>query len=286
MEMIASQPNIKAACEPLLFNRDILDDYLVQRRDRYISLNKKESDNLKDYFSKLANGELYHGRTYNNILSKEHSFITNRTVFKILRGNDLIEWFEKNFDGEIIYLIRHPISISLSRIRNKWDNYIDLYLESEYFKGNQLNKSQIKFINSINKTGTKLEKFVLSWCLENYKIYNKVKKKKKYNLISYEELTINTKGISKYLAKKLDLNDWEVMYRTTNNPSAGIKHSTNKIKKSIVKKDKEYLIRRWKEEVGDKEEKQCFDILNEFNIDLYEYGNFMPVDKYIISDYI
>jgi len=54
----------------------------------------------------------------------------------------LMDWFTKNFDIEVIYLIRHPIPTALSILNRKWGNTAKTFLENEYFQKNFLDKKK------------------------------------------------------------------------------------------------------------------------------------------------
>lgn len=155
----------------------------------------------------LKNGYLY-GRNpmplelkrwKTGLLSKEYRFFSNRLVFKILHAFEhRIDWFEDNLNGEILYLLRHPISVSLSRTVAP---RIETFLESDYSK--HFSKKILKKSKLIFENGDKLEIKVLSWCFQNaVPLKNK---KNSWTLITYEQLKSEPEIVIDYMSSKLKL---------------------------------------------------------------------------------
>ncbi|MCF8011590.1 MAG: sulfotransferase [Clostridiales bacterium] len=285
MELIQTQPKIKVVAEPLI-NKELINNYhqLSKPQWRYIQVNQEDAEKMYDYFTNLSKGKIP-AITYFNVFSRYHSFLTDRTLFKILRANDLIGWLNDNFEMDGIYLIRHPIPSCLSRAKNNWDYYIDLYVQNKAFCDINLNDDLIDVIENIKKNGTILQKFIVSWCLENLSIVKKIKNKElsdNFILLTYEELVMNPYKVIDMLSEKLNLEKKKRMYKKIQTPSSTTHFSSTKTKKVMKHKyDRDYLIRKWKDEINNEEEKEIFKILKKFNIDIYKYNQLMPSAKYL-----
>ncbi|MGM0370215.1 MAG: sulfotransferase [Bacillota bacterium] len=297
-EIIKNQPGIKFPVSPnkIEFLPNI-DSYYQSIRSQpyYIHLSEKEKRILKDYVMKASQGKIIYGRRYINLLSPHHSFITDRSVFRLLRSCYLLDWFKKTFNGHIIYLVRHPIATCLSR-KKVWENAtnpsywsfkIEHFLQSDYFRENYLKQDLESFLQEKLSQSTKLEKFVIGWCLENLGLLRRVQKlegKTDFIFLTYEDLLLNPAKVINYLRDKLQLEDLDKMLAQVNVPSSTVKYSDDKTKDNFKSStyDKEFLLKKWKKGVSEKEEKEIFEIINHFGINIYKVDSFMPEEKYLL----
>src|SRR5699024_905063 len=174
----------------------------------------------------------------------QHKWNTNRTFIKCLRAPGLLDWFLKNYNFHILFLLRHPIPSSLSRIRNGWgiakknkaeEVYASFY-ESEYYQKHILNDEVKKLIEKKVSEGSDLERQVIQWVLEHIKVLKNLKKLSEndsFTLLTYEELTLKSEKVIKYLSKELDLTNVERMNQLINKPSNSSKHSIKKTNDAI-----------------------------------------------------
>jgi hypothetical protein len=113
MELIWSQPYFRYCDEPLDLRVPLVRQHLgiAEWGDLY---SRDASLPLQDYFQAFCDGRL---RFMNfNPIRRYYRPVTHRIVFKIIHGGeDRINWFRDTFDGRIVYLLRHPIAVSLSR---------------------------------------------------------------------------------------------------------------------------------------------------------------------------
>jgi hypothetical protein len=170
-----------------------------------------------------------------------------------------------------IYLIRHPMAHSLSRMRQNWSEYIDLYAGSEKIK-KLLPKPARTKIKEVHATGSPLEKFVCSWCLENFifiHAYQKGVLPDNVFPVFYEELVQKPELVLRELCHKISMEYKENMLAVLDHPSRGIVHSTRETASQIHAGNKEYLIGRWKENVDGKTLEKARGILTSFGITLY-----------------
>jgi len=278
MNILYTQPGIKYLDETL--SKNILDynKFLpIKTRWNYISLTKFEENIFKDYFS---NDKPIRHFGPVNIFNKNYNFFTNRRVFKIIRANALIEWFEKNFNFEIVYLIRHPIAQSLSCIKRGHHCEIPEYLINEQFVKKYLNENLKNYIQDVLDFGTNIEKFIVEWCLDNLIPLKKINEQNySWLVLTYEELVLKPEKIINLLSERLDLPNIRKMLEEINVPSKVTNSSTKETSKKIKEKDSIFLIKKWKKEITDKKEKELFEILQRFNIQAYHFKQFIAKDK-------
>lgn len=275
MDLLYSQPKMKFCAEPLYLKRWNRHKIKLPRREdsKFIDLTKKEEIILKSYFNAILNGSIEVSPPW-NIREEGYSFFTNRYVVKICNGLSLINWFEKNFDVYIVYSVRHPISNALSIINLTWKDTAGAFLNNRFFVENYLDDTQLKYAKNIKKNGSLLQKFVLEWVLENLIPLRTIKKEKRnWVVLTYEEMVLNPEKIVDLLYSKLNLEDKQIMLESINKPS---RTATMKSAKHIDEKNINFILKRWKEKVTDKEEKEVFEILRVFDIDIYKFGSFFP----------
>jgi len=241
MEIIGSQPKIKIVQEPLSLeqtNKEFLIKYFDRKflQERYIDLNVSDKRKMRKYFDDLSEGKLLNSFYFGDLLSGNHSFISNRSLFKTHKITGIIDFFDKNFNIDIVYLVRHPISNSLSRIRNGWKHYIDFYMASDYFR-KLIGKNLTEFVEKNITKCSILEKFVISWCFENFVLLKKLNSKNNFNnnfiLLTYEQMVVEPDKVIRILSSKLELYNLKDMYKKIFIPSRGIRYSTKEIKKKF-----------------------------------------------------
>jgi hypothetical protein len=281
MELLSYEKHAKYIDEPL--SKDIIDikNFLpIKTWWNYLSLDDTESKIFKNYFN---NDDIIRCFGSANILKNNYSYFTNRRIFKVIRANALIEFFENEFDFNIIYLIRHPISQSLSCIRRKHHCEIPEYLENKKFKKKFLTKEQIEHTKKVLKSELELEKHVTEWCLDNIAPINHIKenKKNKIFVLGYEELVLETEKILKLITDLYDFSDYEMMLKKIKNPSKVTNSSTLQTKNKIVEGDRAFLISKWREKVDKKYEKKLMQIPKLFNINSYSFGEDIPITNFL-----
>lgn len=297
-ELIKSQKGIKFAISPnkIEFLANI-DDYYkqIKKRPYYIQLDSREKEIIKNYINNTSDGSSIYGRRYVDLFSSEHSFITDRSIYRLLRSNYLIDWYNENFNIFTIFLLRHPIAASLSRKKiwevsknpDYWSPNTTYFLNSDYFVSNYLKKEQLDYLKSKLKNSGVLEKFVISWALENFSMIQRAQSKKlNENIIfvTYENLLINPEKIINYLSKKLDLSAPETMLKKIKVPSSTVNYSDDQTKNKFAANnyDPQYLLKKWKKEVRPDTEKEIFNILKKLNINIYQLDRFRAQDEFII----
>lgn len=281
MELILSQNGIKQCNEPFNIRRPeirkVLDIHDWDTLQSETSINK-----IKNYIDLFTTGSKK--VAFADILpqQKYHRFVTNRIIFKILfAGEDRINWFKETFDGKIIFSIRHPIPVSLSR-----EVYprLQSFITSDYRKN--FTEEQISFAKEIIEKGTELEKMVLDWCFQNAPPLRNPPED--LVIITYEQLTLDPGPIITKLANYLELEDTEEMLKGISKPSNSVSKSNEETASflgdaSNYENNKKWLIEKWRKKVDVEQEKALMNILKVFELDIYNFGDYLPNKKYWIS---
>src|SRR5690606_37954569 len=118
-------------------------------------------------------------------------FRYDRVVMKILRLQDLMNWFEDQFNAKIVYLIRHPIAVALSR---EFYPRLPLFLNNMSFCLNYLTPESVRFGKEILDQGSELERKVLDWVLQNLPPLEKLDRSN-WCCIHYEQMVMDPEKV-------------------------------------------------------------------------------------------
>lgn len=283
-EVLNVDKESKLSSEPLGLNKGnirILKKYFNSEdiKERYTDISNEQGKQFQRYFNDLSLGKTWNSFYWSDFFSKYHSFKTSRTIFKIHKLTYLFDDVLSKDETKFVYLLRHPISHSLSRIRNNWDTYSKQYSNANRIKENLTNE-QLMLIDRIEEKGTSLEHFVLSWVLENYYYIKLCENKNDIFLVTFEELVCDPQRVIKALCKFSNVSFVKEMVDVVQKPSHGVVHSTKETKEQIKLGDNLMILKKWRDKITKKEELAAFEILRAFKIDVYKYGEDLPEKKY------
>ncbi len=125
------------------------------------ALHVDATEKLRSYLQRLCDGRL--GFTNPNPVRRYYRPITHRIVFKEIHASaDRINWVRDTFNARVVYLIRHPIAVTISSER--WPA-LSSFLTSDYRR--HFSEEQLERARRVLTKGTDLDRGVLSWCLQN-----------------------------------------------------------------------------------------------------------------------
>jgi fructose-1-phosphate kinase PfkB-like protein len=171
-----------------------------------------------------------------------------------------------------LYLLRHPVSHAFSRMRKGWDEYNDLYAGSQKIKFLLSGEAKSK-VREVLASGSHLEKFVLSWCLENYVFIYKLQSGSlpdRVFSVFYEELVESPEKTIRDICQKVNMDYNEQMLSRMKAPSSGIVHSAEEAEAQIIAGNTGYLTERWKERMDEASAEKVKDILSKLGITIYK----------------
>lgn len=274
MELIVTQRGFKYFSEP--FNIRLLE---VQNELGIESWEELYSNQnlplIEAYIQKAVQGRM--GFFNPNPFGDYYRPFTNRLVFKIIHfGEHRMNWFRDKFNGKIIYLVRHPMAVSISR---KQLPRLNTFLKSDY--QNWMSKQQIRYAYEIIEKGTFLEKATLSWCLQNsISLHHK---QDDWIMLTYEQMVREPELIVKYLSERLDFEQSDKILKNIEKQSM-VKGLSDQTTHRFFKENKrDELVSKWRKKVSLEEERRAWDIIDFFEIDIYSYNQYMPNDKYLLK---
>jgi len=271
MELIQSQPGFKCCSEPL--NLRVSG---ISRRLGVEDWNELYQDDvwpkLERYFEGFCSGRL---RFLN-----QSPFIpfyrpyTSRIVAKVLHGGEAyIEKLANSCNARIVFLLRHPIPVSLSREQTP---RLRAFLESDYKK--HFSQEELALGLKISQSGSPLQKGVLDWCLQNAVPLRNARPE--WIVMSYEEMVLSPEPILDRMALELCLPEPSRLYEGLDSASETVRKSD---RATAVVLDgprsaerSRWLVEKWRDRVSESEEREAMQILEHFGIDCYRAGEVLP----------
>lgn len=275
-EVIASQANIKYISEPLLIDSVTRRQLGVEPSWGLTMPGGQRESVLRDYFTRLFSGRCGYGSPL--IRSEFFRWRYNRVVLKLLRGQDLMNWCEELFGVKIVYLLRHPIPVALSR-----DEYkrLALFLDNEQFCSQYLSKDQSVYARKIVETGSELERKVLDWVLQNI-VPLKFSNRANWLCLYYEDIVLSPDSQLQRLVDYLELDDPDAARDRLLHASASTHKSDVETQRYLAGEGsqsgaREFLVNKWLGRVTSDERAAVQTILDVFEVELYNSDSAMPL---------
>lgn len=279
MEILASQPGMKYYDEPLNIRRSN-----VRRTGLFMEWQElmPDGDRREEILAYLRGLQQNRYRFMNPLpFRRNHRFVTSRNVFKIHGVEHLINDIKENCNGVVVFLLRHPIPTTMSRYTFP---RLDQFVLSCHYEQKYLDAGTMREIRKIYCQGTKLQRGVLSWCYENL-IPLRHSESKDWLVVTYEELLLNPEKMCQSVARYLNLPRVDIMLDAVNRPAANIAMSKDETHKILRESDqqsrRQAMVQKWKGKISEAEERGCFDILNLFGLDAYQYNRLVAHDRYL-----
>lgn len=276
IELMLTQRGLKSCSEPFNLRMDAVANSL-DIHDWDLLYSDSALPRIEQHINSFLKGELRGAYKNRYPWQRYYRPFTNRMVFKILHaGHEKIDWFINTFKAQVVYLTRHPIPVALSRRELP---RLSTFLNSEY--SHFFTKEQLAIARRIAAEGPHIQKAVLDWCL-----HNSVALKRhldKIIFVTYEQLVLDPEPVINVISRQLELNDTQRMLEKISAPSGSVNQSnkaTNEALASKTLKGNPWLIEKWRTAVDVDEEKKLMSLLEIFDIDVYKFGSFVPVDKY------
>lgn len=283
-QIMGTQPGFKLVREPFNLRQPVVLDYLkINEWEELYSIQADEK--IMRYMHTFMEGNDNDFRfKRERIFADTWHFRTHRIIFKILHAcEDRIDWFKDTFNGEVIFLIRHPIPVSVSR---KKLPRLESFLKSDYQR--HFTPAQLKYAKHLIDKGDIFEQAILDWCFQNaLPLRNR---KDDWLVLSYEETVLEQEKVIELLVDKFNFEKPERMYKRLH-VASGSTHMSDKETRTLlndsnkdkIKEKKQWLVEKWKDKVTEAQERRAFEILEIFDIDFYEINNFLPKDEYLVA---
>jgi len=235
---------------------------------------------LHRYVQGLCDGRL-HTAEPDPFFNRFYRYLTRQTVLRVVHGGeDRINWFRDSFNGRIVYFIRHPIPVSLSR---RAFPRLQAFVNSAY--ADNFSDSQLREAQRIMTLGSHLERGVLDWCFQNALPLRQMTPD--WALLTYEQLVLEPEVSVQYLADKLELADTDKIYNRLGDPSGVLQKSdaeTQGLLREGATQKRSQLVSKWRSKVSASQEQRAMDILALFDMSAYSFGDLLPAESLWLRD--
>lgn len=226
------------------------------------------NEDNEEYFGKFE--QILTGSVGNRWINQDNRvFKPKGRIIKTIRASLFIKWIRNNFPAvPIVYIIRHPCAVVLSRYRKGWAGKdLEIIMKQDKLFEDFLNP----YLDVINNASTIYQKITCIWCIENYVALNSMKESD-WVLTTYEDMVINPEievnKILKYC--KIDMKADEDSIKST---------SSLTVKKDSAIIEKEDPLKIWKKNLSQSEIEQILEIVKAFSLDWLYNENITPNRK-------
>lgn len=267
MELVLTQPGFARCNEPLNLRKEVVRSNLGIRE--WADLHRLEhADKLHSYIGRWCSGSLRDWRFNRpSPFTEFYRPVTHRMVFKCIHaGEEHVNSWSESFNGRVVYLVRHPIPVSLSR---RGCPALDTILDSDFSRF--FTDSQLAVAARTIRDGDTFACGVLDWCLRHSAALRS--RTDDWTVLSYEQLVLDPLPAIDCLAKRLDLPDPDRIVRRLSVPSrtttlsqrdtqvalAALRHAPDHDRRR-------WLVEKWKPAVGEHELAVTRDLLDAFEL--------------------
>lgn len=190
-------------------------------------------------------------------------------IIKTIRASLFLKFLRNNFPTvPIVYIIRHPCAVVLSRFRKGWAaKDLDIMMKQDTLITDFLKP----YLDIINNAETIHQKIACIWCIENLVALNTMKDTD-WIMVAYEDLILNPAAEINKILKYCNL-DMKIDEDTIK------KTSSLTVQKESAIIEKEDPLEVWKKKLSQNEIKQILDIVQAFSKDQLYDENVLPKRK-------
>lgn len=235
-----------------------------------LDLLEEERKFCKEYIDLIRSGRLHVGEPWRIWASNFH-FRSDRLVFKETNGACLAPLMHEMYDDHVLILLRHPIPQSMSCFRNGWELNYRPFLGSKWYVETYLGDGLEAFCHDVIRGESRLDKFVLVWCLENRPLFANVSQYPRWGFVTYETFVQDAEEIIRSWSRAYELPQLDAMLRAAKQPSVSTrKLSTSQAKEAIRKSNTQDVLFSWRKRITAEDERRLMAIVERFAIDEYK----------------
>jgi len=213
-------------------------------------------DNRDAYFLKVA-GEIIGGGIRDKWIDRYNKKILCRErLIKDIRVNLMLKWIRSCFPTtKIVFLLRHPCAVALSRIRNGWETHLEEVLSQRELIDDHLSDH----LDDIASAEDEFEKHMILWCIEHAVPLRQLASDEAF-VVFYEDLCREPETVIPALFRWLGLDSERSALNRIGRPSVMT------AKDSAVRTGED-LVGRWKKKIDKKQLDRAGSILERFSLD-------------------
>lgn len=281
MEIIAANRGILPLNQPLEILTPNLTPYQYRRLPKFdtgqvVHPEPDQERELRAYVDDLMAGRIRVNAPH-RFWASDFRLRTDRLLLKIGDAKSMMDWFDTNYDVDIVYLTRHPIPQALSCIRNGWLTSTSAYLRNDWFRSEVIGDDQLcTYATDLDRTGDQLERYVLNWVVENLYPLRVLAERPHWLSVSYEECVVDQERVMSEVAARLGLTDLDRMRRAAARASRSSGLSDAAALAAIRSGDRDRQVAGWEVQLDDADRAAAARVLDRFGVTLYSPAGPMP----------
>jgi hypothetical protein len=281
MELLGASRGMLTLNQPLEIHTPNLTPFQYQRMPKFdagqiIHPDPEDEEALRAYLADVFAGRIRVNAPH-QFWRREFQWRTDRLLLKILDAKPMMDWFDANYELDIVYLVRHPIPQALSCMRHGWGTANRAFLRNEWFREEVLTDTRlVKRAESIVSEGTVFERFILNWVLENYYPLKVLGARPDWLAIGYEDCVVRQQEMTALLANRLKLTQTEDMSKVAKRASRSSGLSSTASLAAIASGEPAVIVGQWRDQVDPSDLEDAQAILEDFGISVYSAHSPMP----------
>lgn len=175
-ELIAAHPNVRVIFEP--FDPRRVEAAAALGLHTYLRPGTRSFER-EDFVRRVLEGRI--ANAWTRQLGRR--WWARRQLIKSIRANLLLGWLDDLFEVAVLYCVRHPCAVALSRAQLGWENHLDRYLVQRDLVSDHLEP----YLDVIGAARSDLERHAAAWCIENLAPLRQMAARD-WTLCSYEKM--------------------------------------------------------------------------------------------------
>ena len=200
-------------------------------------------------------------------------FISHQRLIKSIRANLFLKWLRLQFPNlPIIFLLRHPCAVAISKVKLNWQRSIKHYLAQEELVADFLYPflSETEESEKVYQTtGDSFTNHIFSWCIENYVPLKQIEQNDNIHILFYEQLCTNPElelqRLFSYMGIKYKP---EIL--------VNFQQASQLSRKDSAVITGESVINSWQNHISDRQTRQAMEILDLFGLNAIYSESSMP----------
>ncbi|MBE7547352.1 MAG: sulfotransferase [Planctomycetia bacterium] len=181
-------------------------------------------------------------------------------IIKDVRANSLLPWLVRQFDiRPPIYIIRHPCATVASQMKMIWKDIPPNFTIPE----TRFPEQYTKYEHILKNINTTAEHLAARWCLDNIVPLNHPENNRLWITVFYENLITNPHEEVPSIFNRLTLELPQNILDKIDEPSSMTQQSSH------VKQDKTEQLRKWKNDLSERDIDSILGMLKKFEIQIY-----------------
>lgn len=242
------------------------------RNGQFVSVSEDEYRRIREFMTRLSQGDEIANAAWDIRKDTWHAR-TSRVVFKIVDAKTLIPRLSDDLTLDVLWFIRHPIPTALSIIRNDWGHTADAFLSDRNFVDRFLQKDLETYCRNILKSEDRLAIEVMGWALENRPVYDDLRERPSWKVLSYETLVSERKRSIDGLVNWLNLPDRESMLKQAGRASSSSRRLATRVDPASDSVDQ---VGSWRSSLDVSRAERVMEIPQTLGIPLYSAGDDFP----------